>query len=140
QRWEGGRFQARLGPLELRQGKNQDAWISRRLAMGQADTALMSSAMEVAHRLRAEDIAGRLDIGDVLKSRVIIDLVHLPKVPPSGMFVKGVVEGPGKVIPLMDMRVNLNVTDRRVTEDACALIVDVGGVEVGLIVPTAASA
>jgi purine-binding chemotaxis protein CheW len=74
-----------------------------------------------------------LDAVEILKSRQILDMMELPEVPRNRLLVKGVLESPEKSIPLMDTRVNLTAASSYTKDKACAVIVDVGGVEVGLI-------
>ena len=90
--------------------------------------------MEDIARVQAESIANRLSLEDLLNCREIVSLLKLPEVPSNACLVKGVLEAQHKSIPLMDLRVKLGAADPRSCGPACALILDVHGTEVGLIV------
>lgn len=85
----------------------------------------------------AWDIVLKADPADILKTKPILDLVELSDIPSNPLLVKGVVlRGTGHV-PLVDARMPLSFgwasgADR--AGNAHALIVDIEGVEVGLIV------
>ncbi len=82
----------------------------------------------------AWDIVLQASPVDILKSKPILDLLELSDIPSNHLLVKGVVlRGKGHV-PLIDTRMPLSVGPDGGKGIAHALIVDVEGVEVGLIV------
>ncbi len=82
----------------------------------------------------AWDIVLRADPADILKSKPILDLVELSDIPSNPLHIKGVVlRGTGHV-PLVDARMPLSFGRAGRGGNAHALIVDIEGVEVGLIV------
>lgn len=91
-------------------------------------------------RAAAEGLARGVNLADVLKSRHVIDLMELPEVPRNRLLVKGVLESGSGVIPLMDLRVNFAAASPTGSESACALILNVGGDEIGVIVDRAPEA
>ena len=97
-------------------------------------------ALAEEQRRRAEGIVGGLDLIEILNCDNFVDLMELPDVPRSTLLVKGILERRDKLIPLMDVRVNLNAADPSATDAACALIVGVRNAEIGLIMPLGAEA
>lgn len=91
----------------------------------------------------AADIAGKyltFELGheeygvQILKVREIIgllDITSLPKMPPC---VKGVINLRGKIIPVIDLAMRFNMPPAQRTEETCIIVVEVGEVEVGVIV------
>ena len=83
----------------------------------------------------AWDMVIRANPADILKSKPILDLVELSDVPSNQLLIKGIVMHDGGSVPLVDARLPLsfNLAGKGNT-NAYALIVDVEGVEVGLII------
>ncbi|MDR3011629.1 MAG: chemotaxis protein CheW [Chitinispirillales bacterium] len=102
---------------------------------------------EVAER-KAVDLAGKyltFKLADevygleILKVREIIGLLPITSLPRTPVFVRGVINLRGKVIPVIDLRqkFELDVTDD--TDQTCTIVVDVQGstggtIQVGIIV------
>ena len=89
----------------------------------------------------AWDMVIRSNPAEILKSKPILDLVELSDVPSNDLLIKGVFsrKGGGNV-PLLDTRVPLASSMKDQAADACALIVDVEGAEVGMIIGEVKSA
>ena len=87
-----------------------------------------------------EALSGRWDVNEIVKAEEILGLMELPHVPQNRMLVKGVLESPGKMIPLMDLRVRLTAAGTRDDDRAAALVVNVGGSEIGLILDGSSTA
>ena len=89
----------------------------------------------------AWDMVIRSDPADVLRSKEILDLVELPDVPSNELLIKGMfTTNRGGSVPLVDARIPLSFNLAGKPANACALIVDIEGVEVGLIIGDAAPA
>ena len=71
---------------------------------------------------------------EILKVREIIGLMDITAVPRTPEFVKGVINLRGKVIPIVDLRLKFNMQSVEKTEETCIIVVDVGNVEMGVIV------
>lgn len=71
---------------------------------------------------------------EILKVREIIGLVPITEVPGTPEFVKGVINLRGKVIPVADLRLKFAMASVEPTEETCIIVVDVAGVEMGIIV------
>ena len=108
--------------------------------MEQIGTAEACLAAAWAQEARAGVLAGRLDLAGTLESQQIIAVMELPEVPRSTLLVKGILESQGRSIPLVDLRMALDASISGSTDAATALIVDVGGTEIGLIVARAPEA
>lgn len=91
-------------------------------------------------RTPAEMLARGYDLLEILRSREVLGLVELAAVPSSPMLAKGVLEVRGKMIPLMDLRVNLDASRSDAADPATALIVRIGQREVGLMLGPACEA
>ena len=85
-------------------------------------------------------LARGLDPAEILGSRQILHMMELPEVPRNTLLIKGVLESEAKPILLMDTRVNLTASNPYRTDRACAIVVDMGGTAVGLILDGAPEA
>jgi purine-binding chemotaxis protein CheW len=71
---------------------------------------------------------------EILKVREIIGLMDITAVPRTPDFVKGVINLRGKVIPVVDLRLKFGMSEAQRTEETCIIVVDVGTVEMGIMV------
>jgi purine-binding chemotaxis protein CheW len=71
---------------------------------------------------------------EILKVREIIGIMDITAVPRTPGFVKGVINLRGKVIPVVDLRLKFGMAEAERTEQTCIIVVDVGRVEMGIIV------
>ena len=71
---------------------------------------------------------------EILRVREIIGLMDITSVPRTPPFVKGVINLRGKVIPVVDLRLKFDLEEGTRTEETCIIVVDVGAVEMGIIV------
>ena len=71
---------------------------------------------------------------EILKVREIFGMVNITAVPQTPGHVKGVINLRGKVIPVVDLRLKFSMTEREHDEATCIIVVDVAGVEIGIIV------
>ncbi len=88
----------------------------------------------------AWDMVIRANPSDILKSKPILDLVELAGIPSNHLLVKGMVLRGSGHVPLVDARMPLSLRLAGRSENVYALIVDIEGVEVGLIVGGVVSA
>ncbi len=72
---------------------------------------------------------------EILKVREIIGVMDITSVPRMPVYMKGVINLRGKVIPLMDLRLKFGLDEIAHTEQTCIIVVDVGK-EIGIIVDT----
>ena len=61
----------------------------------------------------------------------MMDITAVPRTPE---FVKGVINLRGKVIPVVDLRLKFGMASAEHTAETCIIVVDVGEVEMGIIV------
>lgn len=71
---------------------------------------------------------------EILKVREIMGILDITTVPHTPVYVKGVVNIRGKVIPIVDLRLKFDIAETEYTEQTCIIVVYVGQVEVGIIV------
>ncbi len=71
---------------------------------------------------------------EILKVREIIQMCKITPVPRTPDYVKGVINLRGKVIPILDLRLKFNMPETEHTEQTCIIVVDVDGLETGVIV------
>ncbi|MBC8095877.1 MAG: purine-binding chemotaxis protein CheW [Akkermansiaceae bacterium] len=62
---------------------------------------------------------------DVLKVREIIRLTQITAVPQMPVYVRGVINLRGKIIPVMDLRLRFGFPDASATEKTCIIVVQV---------------
>lgn len=67
----------------------------------------------------------------VLEIIKIQPITHLPYMP---VYVKGIINLRGKVVPILDLRLKLGMAERAHDDKTCIIIVEVRGVQLGLIV------
>ena len=66
----------------------------------------------------------------------IVGMQKITEVPDMPVFVKGVVNLRGQVIPVLDMRLRFHMQSRDYDERTCIVVVNIGGSQVGLVVDT----
>lgn len=71
---------------------------------------------------------------DILKVQEIIKMVSVTKVPNSPVFVEGVINLRGKVIPIVDLRTRLGLEKAGQNKDTRIVVVDVDSRIIGFIV------
>jgi purine-binding chemotaxis protein CheW len=71
---------------------------------------------------------------EILKVREIICMLEITSVPRMPEYVKGVINLRGKVIPVVDLGLKLGMAEAKRTDQTCIIVVDVDGIEVGVIV------
>ena len=81
----------------------------------------------------------RLGAG-ILASREILDLIDLPTVPENSRLVKGVLRKPGRSVPLVDCRVDIATPSLTGKNISWAVVAEIGGMEVGIIIGPPADA
>ena len=64
----------------------------------------------------------------------IIGLQPITKVPESSAYIRGIINLRGKIIPVMDVRLKFRKPDAAYNDRTCIVVVDVGTMQVGLIV------
>lgn len=72
---------------------------------------------------------------EILKVREINGLMDITAVPQMPVYMKGVINLRGKVIPVVDLRLKFGFEEIEHTEQTCIIVVDVGK-EIGIIVDT----
>ena len=71
---------------------------------------------------------------EILKVREINGTMTITSVPKTPPHIKGVINLRGKVIPVIDLRLKFDLQGLDWTEETCIIVVDVAGLETGLIV------
>lgn len=66
----------------------------------------------------------------------IVGMQRITEVPDMPVFVKGVVNLRGQVIPVLDMRIRFHMESRPYDERTCIVVVNINGMQVGLVVDT----
>ncbi len=72
---------------------------------------------------------------EILKVRELIGIMNITAVPRMPLYMKGVINLRGKVIPVVDLRLKFGLDEIEHTEQTCIIVVDVGR-EIGIIVDT----
>ncbi len=71
---------------------------------------------------------------DIMKVREIIKMMRMTSVPGTPDYVKGVINLRGKVIPVIDLRLKLDMPEIEYSKLTAIIVVQVSDTEVGLIV------
>lgn len=103
----------------------------------------MSSQRQTDRTFSARDRAGKfltfsLDQElyglEILKVREINGMMTITHIPRTPDYVKGVINLRGKVIPVLDLRLKFGLPAAEWTEETCIIVVEVDGMEMGIIV------
>lgn len=74
----------------------------------------------------------------ILKVREIIGVMEITSVPHTPVYIKGVINLRGRVIPVMDLRLKFGLTTKEYNERTCIIVVEVqvtsGQMQVGMVV------
>jgi purine-binding chemotaxis protein CheW len=71
---------------------------------------------------------------EILKVQEIIGMMSITAVPRTPLFIRGVINLRGKVIPIVDLRLKFNMEATAHTEETCIIVVRAQGIEMGLVV------
>jgi purine-binding chemotaxis protein CheW len=71
---------------------------------------------------------------EILKVREIIGLMEITSVPQTPIFIKGVINLRGKVIPVIDLRLKFGMEEVAATEETCIIVVDIVDMLMGILV------
>jgi purine-binding chemotaxis protein CheW len=71
---------------------------------------------------------------EILKVHEIIGMMPITSVPRTPRFIKGVINLRGKVIPVVDLRLKLDMDSTEHTEETCIIVVQSYDLEIGVIV------
>lgn len=71
---------------------------------------------------------------EILKVHEIIGMMSITPVPRTPTYIRGVVNLRGKIIPVVDLRLKLNMSTIEETEQTCIIVVQSGGIDTGIIV------
>ncbi len=70
---------------------------------------------------------------NILKIQEIIYVPQISKVPNAALFIEGVINLRGKVIPTVDLRLKFNMAAVENTDETCIIVVQTHGIEMGII-------
>ena len=71
---------------------------------------------------------------EILKVHEIIGMMPVTSVPRTPDFIKGVINLRGKIIPIVDLRLKLEMEAKELTEESCTIVVQAGDLQIGTIV------
>ena len=75
---------------------------------------------------------------NILCVREIIRMVNIISIPETYEFIKGIINLRGNIIPVMDMRLKFHLNEKEYDDRTCIIVVNMKGLEMGLIVDTVA--
>ena len=70
---------------------------------------------------------------DILKIKEIIGMMPITSVPQTPVFLKGVINLRGKVIPIVDLRLKFGMQSIDYTDRTCIVVVEIAGQEENLL-------
>jgi len=102
----------------------------------------MDSGQNTAARREGKYLTFSLDKEEygagILKVKEIIGMIPITMIPRMPLYVKGVINLRGKVIPVIDLRLKLSMAEAGYTERTCIIVVEISGesgqVLIGIIV------
>ena len=68
----------------------------------------------------------------------IVGIQPITQIPETPLFVKGVINLRGKIIPVIDMRLKFKKTPNEYNDRTCIIVIDIKDISVGLIVDNVA--
>lgn len=71
---------------------------------------------------------------EILKVHEIIGMMPITSVPRTSPFIKGVINLRGKIIPIVDLRLKLEMDPKEQTDETCTIVVQAGELQIGTIV------
>lgn len=72
-------------------------------------------------------------ITDVIEIIAVQDITPIPEFP---LYVKGIINLRGRIIPIIDVRLRFHKEEAEYTERTCIIVVNISGVDIGFIVDT----
>ncbi len=80
-------------------------------------------------------VLGRETYGlEIVRVREIIGLMEITTVPRMPAFVRGVINLRGRVVPVVDLRIEFGMKDSSDTAETCIIVVDLGSTYMGVVV------
>lgn len=71
---------------------------------------------------------------EILKVHEIIGMMAITPVPRTPQFIRGVINLRGKVIPVVDLRLKLQMESKEQTRETCIIVVQTHGIQMGILV------
>jgi len=71
---------------------------------------------------------------EILKVREIMGMLPITQIPRTPLYIRGVINLRGKVIPVFDLRLKFGLNSKAQTEETCIIVVQVEGLDLGMIV------
>ena len=71
---------------------------------------------------------------EILKVHEIIGMMPITSVPRTPTYIRGVINLRGKIIPIVDLRLKLEMESAEQTEETCTIVVQASGLDVGVVV------
>ena len=90
-----------------------------------ANIAVQSAAMNKEGKYLTFALANEEYGLEILKVRELIGYMEITNVPQTPMFVKGVINLRGQVIPIVDLRLKFGMEEAEVTEQTCIIVVEI---------------
>lgn len=90
-----------------------------------ANAAVQSAAVNKEGKYLTFALANEEYGLEILKVREIIGYMEITNVPQTPMFVKGVINLRGQVIPIVDLRLKFGMEEIEITEQSCIIVVEI---------------
>lgn len=71
---------------------------------------------------------------EILKVQEIIGVMTITPIPRTPMFIKGVINLRGRIIPIIDLRLKLSMEEAKHTEETCFIVVKAHDMHMGVVV------
>lgn len=105
-----------------------------------AQKKVQNSASQVVNKYLTFALSGEKYGLDILKVQEIIGVLHITCVPKSPVYLKGVINLRGKIIPVVDLRAKFGLPETEYNEKTCIIVVNVNlsgrTLQVGVVVDT----
>lgn len=78
-----------------------------------------------------QDVCYGIDLKNVIE---IISVQHITTVPNVPNYIKGIINLRGKIIPIIETRLKLDIEEKEYDDKTCIIIVELDDIQIGLIV------
>lgn len=68
------------------------------------------------------------------EAREVVGMLNIDPVPRTPVFMKGVINLRGKIVPVIDLRLKFGLEEKKVSKETCIIVVDIQGKMTGIIV------
>jgi purine-binding chemotaxis protein CheW len=101
---------------------------------GKPGKSLFSAQRTLGHKFLGFRLDEETFGFELLSVREIIRLTDITPIPRAPVYLRGIINLRGKIIPVVDLRKKFGLAPRKDTDVSCIIVVDIGNTETGVVV------